>query len=793
MRDVLITSSVLILAILLIRRFTKGKINPLFQYSLWLLVVLRLINPFFFGNSSVSIMNLFPQTNTLEYMLKGQAGVNQSIDQNQPEMAQGQAEQLTSQTVIAQLSKSQLQSSSEMMQTQTELPSNQTKASAANLEIIKEYLPIAWLAGVFLVGGYMFFYQIKWKRYLLKNRKQLKGVNRYRNTLWVYTVEGLPSPCLSGRSIYLTEEMAEDERQLAHILAHEYCHYRHLDSLWVIVRCILVAVYWFHPLVWAAAYASKQDSEFACDEAAIRLLGEKERFAYGRTLIKLITDSSYDKSRMGIASTMSGGEKGIRERISMVAKKPKYLFTLVGIVVLLVIVLITVTFSGAEQAADVVAQEEEALAEDAQLQEEMKQLDARLQEEMKQLQDEMEKIKAKQADMETKRRGEEAEALADYYAQLQEKMKMLQDKSEQLKSEQAILEEMEKQEDDSAFMEKLISFEDDFTNAINKSGQVETYYIDDEGLYLLESRKGPDDMTVSIYGLHTKEYGYRGIKLVVNDEVNNFDLPWIDTAMCNREENLRLYGLHESIGDGMLRTFGFKMCRVNTSDSEVWGLYIGDRFETGIVELSEFTQDDYMAQMKERLSFKIAESENKIYVYDSGMMIGAIEIPQSVNNVGRIEEVVLDGSAIDWELGYFEEEIRLITAIGLKLTGEEKSWYYGLNLISFPVDCGEFGNRTFTLGQASIETDHVNNMIQNISAAYANPCPAYTRISDSFGNRIHPTTGEVKMHEGVDFAAEEGADIVAAAEGEVYETGFHLHFAVSVNGEFVEPIFEQTN
>lgn len=645
MRDVIITSSVLIIGILLIRQVTRGKINPLLQYVLWLLVVVRLVIPFPLLNSSFSIMNLFPQTGGFEDSSMTQVETDQSMEQNRTELMQSQPN---------------------VMQGEKELSQSKKKLSLSGLDVsfgqfIKNCLPVVWIAGIFVVGGYMLFNQIKWKKYLYKNRKQLKGINKYRDTLRVYTVEELPSPCLSGRNIYLTEEMAADEKQLAHILAHEYCHYRHLDSLWVIVRCVLAAIYWFHPLVWVAAYLSKQDSEFACDEAAIRLLGEEERYAYGKTLIKLITDTC-DRSRMGIASTMSGGERGIRERISLIARKPKQLFMVAGVVILAVIFLIVFTFSGAKRKAGTAMQEDSFTEEENQL----------------------------------------AATLADQDVILQE--------------------ETDKQKEDLAFAEKMYSFDSNITNAENLSDYVQPYYENgeealEEGLYLLAAQNGIGGMEVCVYGLYTEEYGCRGIKLLIGDDVTNFDMPWLVSGMNGIEENLRLYGLHESSGDGTIRTFALKLPLVNNSNSEVWELYIGDRYNTGTVGLSEFKQDEYMSQMKEKLSFKIAESENKVYVYDSNTMIGAIEIPKSVSAAAKIEEIVLDGSAVNWNLGYFEEEVKLYTAIGLKLEGEEEIWYRGLNLISFPVDCGSFGNRTFTLGQASIETDYVNGMIQEINVS----------------------------------------------------------------------------
>ena len=124
------------------------------------------------------------------------------------------------------------------------------------------------------------------------------------------------------------------------------------------------------------------------------------------------------------------------------------------------------------------------------------------------------------------------------------------------------------------------------------------------------------------------------------------------------------------------------------------------------------------------------------------------------------------------------------------------------------------------------------------SASYTVPC-VYSRISDVFGERMHPVTQEIRRHEGIDFAAQQGTEVIAAADGVVYDTGYseeygnytvllhpngdmtyycqcqsvsvqkdehvkqgdvigtvgstgkstgpHLHFAISQNGEFVDP------
>ncbi len=53
------------------------------------------------------------------------------------------------------------------------------------------------------------------------------------------------------------------------------------------------------------------------------------------------------------------------------------------------------------------------------------------------------------------------------------------------------------------------------------------------------------------------------------------------------------------------------------------------------------------------------------------------------------------------------------------------------------------------------------------------PCPKYTRISDNYGMRLHPTLGVQKMHNGIDLAAPAGSPILAAYQGTVVAADYN--------------------
>lgn len=63
-----------------------------------------------------------------------------------------------------------------------------------------------------------------------------------------------------------------------------------------------------------------------------------------------------------------------------------------------------------------------------------------------------------------------------------------------------------------------------------------------------------------------------------------------------------------------------------------------------------------------------------------------------------------------------------------------------------------------------------------IGGVLAWPVPGYTRITSKYAMRVHPITGQYKLHTGIDIGAPEGSNFIAANDGVVIKTGFNIAY-----------------
>ena len=93
--------------------------------------------------------------------------------------------------------------------------------------------------------------------------------------------------------------------QLEAVLTHELAHVARRDVLWQMLARLSCAVYWFHPLAWAAAWQIRVERELACDDWVLR--GGESSTRYARWLLDVAAMLSGKACAEGAGVAMASG------------------------------------------------------------------------------------------------------------------------------------------------------------------------------------------------------------------------------------------------------------------------------------------------------------------------------------------------------------------------------------------------------------------------------------------------------------------------------------------------------
>lgn len=541
---------------------------------------------------------------------------------------------------------------------------------------------------------------LRFLRYLRQNRREVSTdifsvewrKRLEKRGMKVYQVKSLPSPCLAGGHIYIGEQTLSASQSLSHVLAHEYCHALHLDGFWAFLRCLLVAVYWFDPLVWAAAFAARQDSELACDEAAVRLLGETQRFAYGRTLLSLLAGKGNTKGYPGMSPMLEGAEGGMQERILALAERGKRRGIVSVIVLTVVLVLCGCAFTGADQLADYTGDEsiqarnaqETGAAENEQTEQERNAASG-----AQRGNDNEETDGATQHPTEDG----EADAATDF---------------EETLNYHGV---MEGKDDSELTLNRKIDYQAYYEYL---RGEGENPMIN--GWYLLCQN---DREAISLYGLYTEQFGFRGVKtlMMVGGDVNTFDIKWYPSMANQNKDNIRVL---DRESNGLARRFVWKLMAEESSVVEIWHLYSAYQYDTGTIDLKELTEKECFDWAEQYLTFSVDQETNRVGVVgERDITLGGLDV--STYEKYEIESVQIASYVLGFDLnsevygedyreGYEGIVVRL--APGLKLKGSDEVWIDQMQIIDVQVAEEENGSG-FRLQQPRIDENLVaNNIVQ---------------------------------------------------------------------------------
>lgn len=344
MTEILITSSVLILALLVLRRVFREKISRRAQYALWLLVLARLLIPVSLPTAGFGVLSAAESAvEAASSRLESRAVYVLPLDRAPAAEVPAASRAQPGQVVETGDSFGYPVLSSD----------GETVTRYARQLTASELLRYLWYGGMALTGLWFLAGNLRF-RWKLRRRRRPYPVEGC--PVPVYLAEGwLASPCLVGLlrpAIYLTPAAAAAEERQRHVIAHELTHRRHLDPLWSLLRSVCLVVYWFDPLVWAAALASRTDGELACDEAVLAGLDQEERLAYGRSLLALVPVRRTGGDPFLTATTMAAGKRQLKDRIGRIAQARRTTALALTLALVLAAVTCAATFTAPVETGD---------------------------------------------------------------------------------------------------------------------------------------------------------------------------------------------------------------------------------------------------------------------------------------------------------------------------------------------------------------------------------------------------------------------------------------------------------
>lgn len=199
-------------------------------------------------------------------------------------------------------------------------------ASVNPLYVWTEIAGWVWLIGL----GAMLLYALV--SYLRLRRRVSVSLCVREN---IYLCDAISSPFILGvvkPRIYLPSGLDEVQRQ--NVLSHERAHLTRRDHWWKPLGFVLLAVYWFNPVLWLAYTLLCRDIELACDERVIRTMDESAVKTYSTVLLAC----SMPRKAV-ITCPLAFGEVGVKERVknALRYKKPAFWVVAASVAVCIVV------------------------------------------------------------------------------------------------------------------------------------------------------------------------------------------------------------------------------------------------------------------------------------------------------------------------------------------------------------------------------------------------------------------------------------------------------------------------
>ena len=324
----LLGADLLLIAVLLLHWFLYRKIPARSLYALWLIPALRLLVPFGWlelpQNNTAGIVLAAP------YRMMAEAFTNEKeVTGTQPaaegeeygnNVLTGGADKDDAAADTAVHAGNALAEEREGVSGDLSRPTDRTLRGGNEVwPVVRCVLLAVWGMGSTVLAGYALAVNERLRRSI----KGMELLTDPGTELPVYCGRTVCGSCLFGLfhpCILVSRDAAENPKLYPYLLRHEEMHYRQKDPLWTALRIVLCVVYWWNPLVWAAAVCAQEDGELACDERVLCGLSVQEKQAYGYALLEVFQSGGRKQLLYGTVSA-GGSCASMKKRITAIAER----------------------------------------------------------------------------------------------------------------------------------------------------------------------------------------------------------------------------------------------------------------------------------------------------------------------------------------------------------------------------------------------------------------------------------------------------------------------------------------
>lgn len=309
----------LMILLVLLCSFLLRRQSKKYSYALWMLVILRLLIPFFV-ESPVAVNGIVTEK-------------MQQLEQHIFVQDAQKGNELRKQPANNRFTAVDQSENNEF------IPAEQSKEEKNILwqydfTHIKKVLADIWMAGVMVAALYFFL------QYMRVKQQVALAIYRDEN---VWLCDRIPTPFVMGvvrPRIYIPFHLDEQDEYC--ILEHEKMHIHHWDHLVRLLGMPVVCLHWWNPLVWLAVNRLNQDMEMYCDESVVAGKSVVQKKQYMTALLHFAVKR---QQYMGVAAF---GESHTEKRVIhlLVSRRSNRKVTLLVTVMAMVLCLGAFTVQG---------------------------------------------------------------------------------------------------------------------------------------------------------------------------------------------------------------------------------------------------------------------------------------------------------------------------------------------------------------------------------------------------------------------------------------------------------------